>query len=125
MTESVLDRIHIRDLQCRCIVGINDDERHKIQDITVNIVMHADLHKACESDDIADTIDYKGIKLAVLKMVEESSYFLVERLATEIARVCLEDSRVQRVDVAVDKPGALRFARSVAVEIVRDQQNRA
>ena len=29
-----------------------------------------------------------------------------------IAELCLADPRVQRVDVAVDKPGALRFARS-------------
>ena len=52
-------------------------------------------------------------------MVEASTFFLVEKLAAEIARICLSDDRVERAVVRVDKPGALRFARSVAVEIER------
>ncbi len=52
-------------------------------------------------------------------MVEASSFNLIETLAEKIAEVCLEDARVRRADVTVEKPGALRFARTVAVEITR------
>jgi len=48
---------------------------------------------------------------------------LVERLAEQIANICLEHPRVQRVKVLLDKTGALRFARSVAVEIVREKES--
>jgi D-erythro-7,8-dihydroneopterin triphosphate epimerase len=119
MAETPLDRIHIRDLQARCIVGIFPHEREHLQEVVLNITMHADLSTACRSDRIEDTVDYKGIKKRVLAMVESSSFFLIERMAEEAASICLEDPRVRKVDVSVDKPGALRFARSVAVEITR------
>jgi FolB domain-containing protein len=122
MDELPLDRIHIRDLGTRCIIGVNDDERVNLQDVVINITLHADLRMACASDAIEDTIDYKNIKVSVLEEVEGSSYFLIERLAERIAELCLVDG-VERVDVSVDKPGALRFAESVAVEISRQRES--
>ena len=44
---------------------------------------------------------------------------LVEKMASEIAGICLLDPQVERAIVRVEKPGALRFARSVGVEIDR------
>jgi D-erythro-7,8-dihydroneopterin triphosphate epimerase len=122
MDEAKADKIHIRDLMCRCIVGVYPEERREKQDVTINITMWADYRAACKSDDIADTVDYKSIKKRVIAMVEESSFNLLERLAWAIADICLENPRVQRAAVTVDKPGALRFARSVAVEIVRERE---
>lgn len=119
MSEVPMDKIHIRDLLVRCIVGIYPDERREKQDVIINIVLHADLRKAGESDDIDDTVNYKTIKKEALAMVQQSEYFLLEKLAEQIAGIALKDSKVQRVDVSIDKPGALRFARSVAVEISR------
>ena len=114
-----LDRIYIRDLSLRCIVGIYPDERRAKQDITVNIVMYADLRAAGLSDRIEDTVDYKDVKKRVVALVEASSSFLIEHLAQRVADLCLEEPRVDAVRVSIDKPGALRFARSVAVEIFR------
>ena len=88
----------------------------------INITLWADYRAACRSDDIADTVDYKAIKKQVIRMVEDSSFQLIERLAEEIAGICLANPRVEKVAVSVDKPGALRFARSVAVEIVRARE---
>lgn len=117
--KSKYDKIYIRDLSVRCIIGINDDERTQKQDVVINIILHADLKKAGQTDNIDDTVDYKKIKKEILSLTENSSYFLVEKLAEEIAQTCLENQRIQRVNVTVDKPGALRFARSVAIEIER------
>ncbi len=114
-----LDRILITDLLLRCIVGINPDEREKKQDVIINITLFADLSMACSSDDIDDTINYKKIKNSVVDLVEESKYFLVEKLAEMIARCCLSYDRVAAVTVRVEKPGALRFAKNVGVEVFR------
>jgi dihydroneopterin aldolase/D-erythro-7,8-dihydroneopterin triphosphate epimerase len=113
------ERIYIRDLTCRCIVGINAEERTNRQDVIVNVVIEADLRAACTSDRISDTIDYKAMKIAILNAVEQSQYFLVERLAERVADICLADPRVLSARVTIDKPGALRFARSVAIEVNR------
>jgi len=115
-----LDRIHIRDLSVRCIVGINPDERVNKQDIVINLTLYADLRKAGQSDHLADTVDYKAVKRKVLALVEGSSFLLLERLAEAIAGACLAQAGVRRVRVLVEKPAALRFARTVGVEIVRE-----
>ena len=125
MADRVLDRIHIRELACRCIVGINPDERTNKQDVIINLTLEADLSGACASDRIEDTIDYKRVKQSILKLVENSSFFLVERLAESIAEVCFGEPRVQGVTVSVDKPGALRFTRSVAIESTRRRDRHA
>ncbi len=125
MADKRMDRIYVRDLVCRCIIGINPEERATKQDVTINIVLEADLSAACRTDDIADTVDYKQLKKNVLRMVEGSSFFLVERLAQRVADVCLECPMVLRARVTIDKPGALRFARSVAVEITRGKPDDA
>jgi dihydroneopterin aldolase/D-erythro-7,8-dihydroneopterin triphosphate epimerase len=120
-----LDRILIRDLALRCIIGLEPHEREHRQDVVIHITLHADLRRAGQSDRIEDTVNYKTIKRKVVDLVEGSSFLLVERLAQRIADVCLAEEGVQRVEVTLDKPGALRFARSVAVEIVREREGKA
>jgi FolB domain-containing protein len=117
------DRIDIHDLLLRGIIGINDWEREKQQDILINISLFGDFRSAGDSDDIADTINYRTVTKKVIKHVETSKRFTVEALASDIARICLEEPGVQRARVRVEKPGALRFARSVGVEIERSPKD--
>lgn len=119
-----MDRIVIRDLAARCILGVSEEERRDEQDIIVNVVLHADLARAARSDAFDDAVDYRAIKKRVLALVEASSFHLLEALAEAVARACLEFRDVDQVDVCVDKPGALRFARSVAVELTRRRGGR-
>lgn len=117
------DRIYIRDLALRCIIGIYPEERVNKQDVIVNVVMDVASHaQAAASDDIADTTDYKGIKKQLVAMIEASEFNLIETMAERCAEICLKPDRVHKVTVTVDKPGALRFARSVAVEVTRQKQ---
>ncbi len=117
--EEMMDRISICDLLARCILGINENERREKQDVVINLTIYTDLRKAGKSDRIEDTVDYRELKKRVLAMVESSHYLLEEALADAIAELCLDQQGVRRVDVRVEKPNALRFARSVAVEITR------
>lgn len=116
-----MDRIYIRDLNVRCVIGVYEEERRDRQDIILNIVMGGDFSAAAKSDDIADAVNYKDIKKKVIALVEVSQYRLIETLAERIAATCLDHPKVQQVQVTLDKPGALRFTRSVAFEITRSR----
>ena len=121
-----LDRIVIRDLLVRGIVGINPEERRERQDILVNVTMWTDTRPAAASDDIADAVNYRTITKAMIAAIEGSQPCLVERLAADLAAICFDqDARVQAVEVSVEKPGALRFARSVGVVIYRQRGDAA
>ena len=118
-----LDKIYITDLLLRCVIGLNDWERTQKQDVLINITLYADLSRACQSDRIEDSIDYKELKKQIIALVENSSFYLIERLADRISQICLVHHLVKAVSIRVDKPGALRYAKSVGVEIFRMRDN--
>lgn len=116
-----LDKIYIRDLSIRCIIGIFPEERTKRQDVLINVIMSADLTKAGQTDSIDDTVDYKRITKAIIAAIEPSEYGLIEKMAQVVADICFTDPLVQQVEVTIDKPGALRFAKASAVSIYRER----
>jgi dihydroneopterin aldolase/D-erythro-7,8-dihydroneopterin triphosphate epimerase len=117
------DRILIHDLFLRTIIGINAEERTERQDVVINLVVETDTRRAGQSDDIADAVNYRTLTKQIIELVENSQFLLVERLAEVIATLCLADSRVDKVKVTVEKPLALRFARSVGVSIERSREH--
>ncbi len=117
-----MDRIVIKDLVVPGIVGINPDEREHEQDILVNVTLWVDTRPAAASDAIEDAVNYRSVTKAMIAHLREGRPRLVERLAEELAGICLAaDARIAEVEVSVEKPGALRHARSVGVVIRRSR----
>lgn len=118
-----MDQIIVTDLLIRGIIGINPDERVKKQDILLNMVLDTDIRRAAETDDIAYAANYKAITKRIIDHVEASSDFLVEKLVTDIARIIVTEFPIERARVRLEKPGALRYARNVGIEIVRTRDD--
>lgn len=116
-----LDRIHITDLVVSGIIGIKPDERINEQNIRVNATLWVDTRPAAGSDDIDDAVNYRTITKAIIAHIQAGKPMLVERLVQEIADICLAEPRVHKVEVTVEKPGALRHARSVGITITRSR----
>ena len=81
------DRITLTGLRVRGRHGVLPEERRDGQDFVVDVELAVDVRAAAEADDLARTVDYGG-------------------LAERLAQVCLEDERVERVEVTVHKPQA-------------------
>jgi FolB domain-containing protein len=116
-----MDKVIIKDLMVRGIIGVNDWERDDPQDILINIIVFTDTHRAAQTDDIADCINYRTLAKRAQAHAETAQRFTVEALANDLAEICLEEKGVQKVIVRVEKPGAVRFAGSVGVEIERSR----
>jgi D-erythro-7,8-dihydroneopterin triphosphate epimerase len=114
-----MDRILIKDLLVRCVLGLSSEERREKQDVLISVALITDLEKPGRSDRFEDAVDYRAVKKDLVAAAESSNFHLVEALAEHLADICLSRQGVQRVQVTVEKPGALRFARSVAVQIER------
>lgn len=117
-----MDQVLIKNLLCRGIIGINPSEREKAQDILINVVLYADLHKAGESDAIADCVNYRTVAKKLQAHAESTARYTVEALAADLAKICLAEPGVMRVRIRVEKPRAVRFAESVGVEIERERE---
>jgi len=114
-----MDKTFIKDLLVRGVIGVRDWEREKPQDILINITAFTDTSRAAQTDNLADCVDYSALAKRVQAHAETSARFTVEALANDLAKLCLEENDIQRVIVRVEKPGAVRFAKSVGVEIER------
>ena len=114
-----MDRIFIKDLLIRAVIGVNEWERKSLQDILININIEFDVTNSAKSDNIKDTLNYRSLSKRIIKYVENSKHFLVESLATEIARICCIEFSASKSTVRIEKPNAVRFAASVGVEITR------
>ncbi len=114
------DRIFIRNLLVRGIIGINPGERSNRQDIVVNATFWTDTRTAGASDRIEDTVNYRSAAKAMIAHIENNAPNLVERLAADLVRICFaSDPRIQVVELTVEKPGAVRFSQSVGLTILR------
>ncbi len=124
-----MDLIRIRSLELDVFLGVYEAEQAAPRRAVADIELGVDLSRAAASDDLADTVDYDALARTVRDAVSAQAttskrYALVERLAGEIADICLAfDPRVESARVIVAKPGAIPAA-SVEVEIRRSRQRR-
>ncbi len=121
--KDAMDRILINGLLIRCIIGVSKEERRDKQDVVVDLSIGTDTRAAAKTDRLADALDYRTLKKKILRLGEASRYRLLESLTEAIAALCMKESRIEKITVRAEKPGALRFARSVAVEITRRRQD--
>ena len=114
-----MDKVFIEDLEIETIIGIFGWEREVKQIVNIRLEMDFDISKAGKTDNIDDALNYKSIGKGVINLVENSSFFLVEKMAEEVAKLVLKNKEIKKVTVKVSKPGALRGSRNVGVKISR------
>lgn len=114
-----MDKIIIRDLEVDTIIGIFEHERDVKQQVIVNVVLGVDLVAVGLSDDFRDAVNYREVEEIIYDTASESSYFLVEKLASVLVDKLLSLAGVLEVDLTIDKPKAAKYARSIAININR------
>ncbi len=113
------DRVLIEGLEVRTVIGIYDWEREIRQTVRLDLEMAWDISKASQTDDIADTLDYKAVSKRLISFVESSSFGLIESLAEHCSDIILNEFHVPWLRMKMSKPGAVRGSENVAVLIER------
>ncbi|MCK5191505.1 MAG: dihydroneopterin aldolase [Methylococcales bacterium] len=117
-----MDIIFLGGLEATTIIGIYDWERETKQTLVFDIEMAFDITKAAKTDDIQHTLDYKSVSERVVSFVEQSEYFLVEKLIEEIANVLLTEFDTPWVKISLNKRGAISRAKDVGIIIERGEK---
>ena len=115
-----MDKIIIKNLVARGIIGLEPWEREKPQEMVINITVYTDIRRAAAEDDVTYSVNYRTIAKKAQAHAETAQCLTVEALAEDIAKICLAEPNAQKVTVRVEKPGAVRFSESVGVEITRE-----
>ena len=118
-----MDRINIKNLEVFGMHGVFPEERALGQKFIISATLYADLHTACMTDDLNDSIDYSGICKKIRSFVEENTFSLIEAVAGRLAwKLLTEEPLLRRVWVEVKKPWAAIGVQldTVSVEVDRE-----
>lgn len=106
--------INITNLRLRTLIGFNEEERIKPQDIVINVEIHYPFTPGIFEDRVDSVLNYKVITKRIIKHVEEGQFLLLEKLTADLLHLCSAEPEVTYCKVKIDKPHALRFADSVS-----------
>jgi dihydroneopterin aldolase len=112
-------RIFVRDLELQSLIGVHRHERDGRQRVRINLELDVEGEPAALGDRLAGALNYETIVARVRRIVGAGHVNLVETLAEQIAQACLEDRRVRRTLVRVEKLDVFADAASVGIEIER------
>jgi dihydroneopterin aldolase len=113
------DKISIQSLEVRCIIGTLPRERRNKQKLLVDLEFPVSVRKTAQRDSLRDAVNYKKIADRVTAFASRSRFYLIETLAEDLAKVLLKEFQLKKILLRISKPGALKNARNVAVEIQR------
>lgn len=111
-------RVFLRDMELMASVGIYPHEHGAAQRIRVNVELLV-TDEGDGADKLDRVVDYERLAKAVRRIVGEGHVKLVESLAERIAAAGLEDPRVMRARVRVEKLDVFPDAASAGVEVER------
>lgn len=119
--EAQSDTIFLQDLRVDTVIGVWEWERKIRQTVSIDLEMGADIRRAAATDDIDSTLNYKKVAKRVQQFVADAEFQLVETMAENIAATLLSEFDLPWIRVRVNKPGAIRGARDVGVQIYRSK----
>jgi FolB domain-containing protein len=101
------------------IIGILPHERITPQPVTLHLELTLEIQKASTTDAIQDTVNYAELLEKIKSKSGGTQYNLIETLAENIAGWVLEDNRIQKVKVQLDKPHVFNGAPNISIVIKR------
>ena len=120
-----LRHVFLRDMVLPARIGVHPHEQGGAQRVRVNLDLAVDdpgatgAAPAVGRDELARVVDYQRLADTVRGIVSVGHVRLVETLAERIAVACLDDERVKKVRVTVEKLDVFGDAASAGVAVER------
>lgn len=115
--------IKIKNLRLKTIIGVYDWEKNVNRDIIINAQIDTDFEQALRSDEIKDAIDYDEIIAKIKDIVAHKRYNLVEKMAQDMMDIILQDKRIAKCTLEIDKVGAVESLDSFSITIEQLNKN--
>ena len=114
-----MDLIFIEGFTGDTVIGIHESELHRPQPVVIDVHAGVPHARACDTDRIADTIDYGVVTERLRRLLVEHRLALLEAFAEAIAEILIVEFGARWVRVKVVKPRKFSDVRAVGVQIER------
>ena len=122
--ESTIKRtVFIKDFIIDEIIGIHKHEKIKKQKIKFNIVLDINQSSIPDEKDIKSIVDYEKITNKLENLAKIKKYNFLESLAEDSFNEIFEDKRIDSVTIKIEKPEAIKNAKSVGVEVFKTRKD--
>jgi len=118
-----MDILFLREFKLDTIIGIYDWERKIPQTIQLDVEIGLPKSRACETDNVEDTIDYAKIVARIQETLAAKPFSLVEALAEHVAQLIRSEFGAPWVKVSVAKLGLIRGIKQLGVVIERGNKD--
>jgi dihydroneopterin aldolase len=114
-----MDKVFIKGLHIQTTIGFFQWEKEIKQTLVIDVAMAWDTASAAENDELAKTLDYAEISIAIEAFANENPVDLLETLAERMAAFLMSKFHIPWLQLTIGKPGAVHNAATVGVEIER------
>lgn len=111
------DRIFIEELTVFAQIGVYDWEQQIKQKLVFDIDMAWDCRQAAITDDVQYCLNYAEVADFIINYVQSKSFFLIERVAYEVAEQLQQRFQIKWLRLKLSKPKAVAQARYVGIII--------
>lgn len=117
--------IRVKDLSLRTFIGFKPHEKKHKQDVLIQLEVEVETSMVEHNDDYqADGFyDYRSMTKSVINLVEESRFDLLEALTRKVLDEIMSNPLVKKARVEIEKPHALRYSRTVSVEMSSERSD--
>ena len=123
-SKSLIKRtVFIKNFVIEEIIGIHEHEKIKKQKIKFNIILDVNKSSIPDEQDIKSIVDYEKITNKLENLTKSKKYNFLESLAEDSFKEIFEDKRINSVAIKIEKPEAIKNAKSVGVEIFKTRKD--
>jgi len=115
--------VFIKDFIIEEIIGIHKHEKIKKQKIKFNIVLDVNQSYVPNENDIKSIVDYEKITNKLENLVKSKKYNFLESLVEDSFKEIFEDKRIKSATIKIEKPEAIKNAKSVGVEVFKTRKD--
>ena len=115
--------VFIKDFIIEEIIGIHNHEKIKKQKIKFNIVLDVNQSSLHDEKDIKSIVDYEKITNKLESLTKRKKYNFLESLAEDSFKQIFEDKRINTATIKIEKPDAIKNAKSVGVEVFKTRKD--
>ena len=115
--------VFIKNFIIQEIIGFHQHEKIKKQKIKFNIVMDINQNSFPNEKDIKSIIDYEKVTNKLRNLTRRKKYNFLESLVEDSFKEIFEDKRINSVTIKIEKPDAIKNAKSVGVEVFKTRKD--